>query len=88
MSEVRGSQRHPSPSVRHVACRRRQRQVRTLAPNTRARITDLAVIDVTPDGLVLRELAQGHSVAEVRAATEARLTEAAELNEMQTGVIA
>jgi len=36
-------------------------------------ITDLAVLDVTPEGLVLRELAPGVSVADVRAATEPEL---------------
>jgi len=36
-------------------------------------ITDLAVIDVTPSGLALRELAPGVTVAEVIAATDAPL---------------
>jgi 3-oxoacid CoA-transferase subunit B len=36
-------------------------------------ITDLAVIDVEPNGLVLRELAQGVTVNEVQAATEPEL---------------
>jgi 3-oxoacid CoA-transferase subunit B len=35
--------------------------------------TDLAVIDVTPSGLVLRELAPGVDAADVRAATAAPL---------------
>ena len=36
-------------------------------------ITEMAVIDVTPEGLVLREVAPGVTEAEVAAATEARL---------------
>jgi 3-oxoacid CoA-transferase subunit B len=36
-------------------------------------ITDLAVIDVTPEGLVLREVAPGHTVEEVQSKTEPTL---------------
>jgi 3-oxoacid CoA-transferase subunit B len=37
-------------------------------------ITDLAVIDIEPEGLVLRELAPGVTLDEVLASTEPRLT--------------
>jgi len=45
-------------------------------------ITDLAVIDVTPNGLILREVAPGVSVHDVRATTEPALVEAPDLHEM------
>ncbi|HEY0615275.1 MAG TPA: CoA transferase subunit B [Candidatus Elarobacter sp.] len=45
-------------------------------------MTDLAVIDVTPNGLVLREVAPGVGVDDVRAATGARLEVPAEPREM------
>jgi 3-oxoacid CoA-transferase subunit B len=42
-------------------------------------VTELAVIAVTPDGLVLREIAEGTTEAAVRAATAAPLTTATPL---------
>src|SRR5271163_764907 len=46
-------------------------------------ITDLAVIDVRADGLVLRELAPGWSAAEVKALTGAKLTVPENVSEMR-----
>ena len=45
-------------------------------------VTELCVIDVTKEGLLLRELAPGHTLEEVRAKTEAELSLAEDLREM------
>ncbi|HSK61775.1 MAG TPA: CoA transferase subunit B [Actinomycetospora sp.] len=47
-------------------------------------ITDLAVVDVTPAGFVLRELAPGVTADEVRDQTDAPLADADDLAEMAT----
>jgi 3-oxoacid CoA-transferase subunit B len=46
-------------------------------------ITDLAVIDVTPDGLILREVAPGISAREVQSRTEPTLKVPSDLAEMK-----
>ena len=45
-------------------------------------ITDIAVVDVTPEGLVLTETAPGWTAEEVQALTEARLTVSPDLKEL------
>ncbi len=46
-------------------------------------VTDLAVIEVTPKGLLLKELAPGWSPEEVQKQTQARLTVADDVKDMQ-----
>jgi 3-oxoacid CoA-transferase B subunit len=46
-------------------------------------ITDLAVIDITPQGFVLREVAPGFTAAEVQSNTEAKLIVAGTVAEMK-----
>jgi 3-oxoacid CoA-transferase subunit B len=46
-------------------------------------ITDIAVIEVKPDGLLLKEFAPGWTVEEIQALTEAHLNLAADLKEME-----
>jgi len=46
-------------------------------------ITDLAVIEVTRDGLVLKEIAPGWTLQEIQSLTEAKLEPAADLKEIE-----
>jgi 3-oxoacid CoA-transferase subunit B len=47
-------------------------------------VTELAVIDVTPEGLLLRELAPGVTAEEVQQSTEPQLRHAATLKVMES----
>jgi 3-oxoacid CoA-transferase subunit B len=46
-------------------------------------ITEMAVIEVTAEGLVLRELAKGVTAEQVQSATEPRLIVAGDLKAME-----
>jgi len=46
-------------------------------------VTDLAVIEVTPKGLLLREVAPGISAEDVQSVTEPKLIISADLKEVQ-----
>ena len=50
-------------------------------------VTDLAHLEVTHDGLVLRELAPGTSVAEVQRLTEPRLLVPPDVREMKIPLV-
>ena len=45
-------------------------------------VTDLAVIEVTPQGLLLTEIAPGYTAADIQAVTEPRLTVSPDLREI------
>jgi 3-oxoacid CoA-transferase subunit B len=45
-------------------------------------ITDIAVLDVTPEGLVLRELVPGWTAEEVQALTDAKIIVPPDVEEM------
>lgn len=45
-------------------------------------VTDLAVIEVTPKGLVLKEVAPGYTPADIQAATEPKLAVARDVKEI------
>jgi 3-oxoacid CoA-transferase subunit B len=46
-------------------------------------ITDIAVMEVTPDGLVLKETAPGWTPEEIQALTEPKLRISPDLKEME-----
>jgi len=74
-------------AMEHVAKDKPKILKKCSLPLTRPRcvhhiVTDLAFIDVTPEGLLLREVAKGVSPEQVQAVTEPRLRIAPDLREM------
>jgi 3-oxoacid CoA-transferase subunit B len=74
-------------AMEHVAKDKPKILKKCALPLTRPRcvhhiVTDLAFIDVTPEGLLLREVAKGVSPEQVQAVTEPRLRIAPDLREM------
>jgi acetate CoA/acetoacetate CoA-transferase beta subunit len=49
-------------------------------------ITEMGVMDITKDGIVLREVAAGYAPEDVQAATKARLIIPADIKVMETGI--
>ena len=81
-------------AMSHVTNKGKPKLVRTCRAPLTARhcvkrvYTDLAVIDVTPNGFLLRELMPGHDPASIQAMTDAELTVAADCREMVVPEIA
>jgi len=74
-------------AMEHVAKNKPKILKKCALPLTRPRcvhhiVTDLAFIDVTPEGLLLREVAKGVTPEQVQAVTEPRLRIAPDLREM------
>ena len=67
--------------------RRRCKYPLTAAAVVRRIYTDLAVIDVTPDGLVLREIADDIELTQLQAKTEARLRPAPDLKPLRAPAV-
>ena len=67
--------------------RRRCKYPLTAAAVVRRIYTDLAVIDVTPDGLVLREIVDDIDFAQLQARTEARLRLAPDLKPLRAPAV-
>jgi 3-oxoacid CoA-transferase B subunit len=63
--------------------RRRCHYPLTAAGAVRRVYTDLAVLDVTPEGLVVREIAEGIDLAGLQAKTEAPLRPAPDLGPLR-----
>jgi 3-oxoacid CoA-transferase subunit B len=76
-------------AMTHVTNKGKPKIVKTCSAPLTARgvvkriYTDLAVVDVTPGGLVLREVLPGHDPAGIQAKTEAKLQVAADCREMK-----
>ena len=81
-------------AMSHVTNKGKPKLVRTCSAPLTARgcvkriYTDLAVIDVTPSGFLLREVMPGHDPASIQAMTDAELTVAADCREMVVPEIA
>ncbi|MBN1644319.1 MAG: hypothetical protein JW856_05840, partial [Dehalococcoidales bacterium] len=76
-------------AMEHVAVNGKLKVVKklTFPPTTAGKVnmifTDLAVLEVTPEGLVLKEVAPGLTAADVQAVTEPKLIISPDLKEIE-----